>query len=140
MSPLKNGFQKPILYYVVDKSRVSCWSIRTSRPGACEISEGDAMSLIVSEVYDALIEAGATVEKARAAAAAIPVADRMVTKEDMTDQTGKLREYITQVKTDLKQDIARLDKRVAVLNLAVFSFGPTIIVLLLKLVFFPYAP
>ena len=31
------------------------------------------MSLIVSEVYDALVAAGAPEEKARAAAAAIPV-------------------------------------------------------------------
>ena len=110
--------------------------------------KGDAMSLIVSEVYDALIEAGATVEKAKAAAAAIPVADRLVTREELTEQTGMLREYVTQVKielrqdfgdlrTDLKQDIGRLDRRIAVLNLAVFSFGPAIIALLVKLVLFP---
>ena len=59
-----------------------------------------------------------------------------------------LREYVTQVKielkqdfgdlrTDLKQDIGRLDRRIAVLNLAVFSFGPAIIALLVKLVLFP---
>ena len=110
--------------------------------------KGDAMSLVVSEVYDALIEAGATVEKAKAAAAAIPVADRLVTREELTEQTGMLREYVTQVKielrqdfgdlrTDLKQDIGRLDRRIAVLNLAVFSFGPAIIALLVKLVLFP---
>ena len=110
--------------------------------------KGDAMSLIVSEVYDALIEAGATVEKAKAAAAAIPVADRLVTREELTEQTGMLREYVTQVKielrqdfgdlrTDLKQHIGRLDRRIAVLNLAVFSFGPAIIALLVKLVLFP---
>ena len=106
------------------------------------------MSLIGSEVDDALIEAGATVEKAKAAAAAIPVADRLVTREELTEQTGMLREYVTQVKvelkqdfgdlgTDLKQDIGRLDRRIAVLNLAVFSFGPAIIALLVKLVLFP---
>jgi gas vesicle protein len=63
------------------------------------------MSLIVSEVYDALIEAGTTVEKARAAAAAIPVAERLVTREELTDQTGMLKEDLGQVKSELKQDI-----------------------------------
>ena len=102
------------------------------------------MSLIVSEVYDALIEAGATVEKAKAAAAAIPVADRLVTREEFTDEKGMLKEDLTEVKSELKQDIsgvkqdvARLDKRIAVLNLAVFSFGPAIVGLLVKLAFFP---
>lgn len=80
------------------------------------------MSLIVSEVYDALIEAGTSADKARAAAAAIPVADSLATREDITD---------------VKQDIARLDKKIAVLNLAVFSFGPAILAMLVKLVFFP---
>ena len=41
------------------------------------------MSLIVSEVYDALIDAGATEEKARAAASAIPLAEGLATKEDI---------------------------------------------------------
>ena len=87
-------------------------------------------------------------EKAKAAAAAIPIADRLVTREELTEQTGMLRECVTQVKvelkqdfgdlrTDLKQDIGRLDRRIAVLNLAVFSFGPAIIALLVKLVLFP---
>ncbi|MCY4442296.1 MAG: hypothetical protein OXE53_19060, partial [Deltaproteobacteria bacterium] len=62
--------------------------------------------LIVSEVYDALIEAGATVEKAKAAAAAIPVADRLVTREEFTDEKGMLKEDLTEVKSELKQDIS----------------------------------
>ena len=73
------------------------------------------MSLIVSEVYDALIEAGSSPEKAKAAASAIPVTERLATKED----------------------IAKLDKKIAVLNIAVFSFGPAILALLVKLTFFP---
>lgn len=87
------------------------------------------MSLIVSEVYDALVEAGATVEKARAAAAAIPVADRFVTREEFTEQTDMLKQglnevvfEVQQVRQDVgdlkrelggvKQDIAKLDNRV----------------------------
>ena len=73
------------------------------------------MSLIVSEVYDALIEAGSSPEKAKAAASAIPVTEHLTTRED----------------------IARLDKKIAVLNIAVFSFGPAILALLVKLTFFP---
>ena len=80
------------------------------------------MSLIVSEVYDALIEAGTSADKARAAAAAIPVAESLATREDITE---------------VKQDIARLDKKIVGLNLAVFSLGPAILAMLVKLVFFP---
>jgi len=41
------------------------------------------MGLIVSEVYDALIEAGTSPEKATAAAAAVPTAGNMATKDDI---------------------------------------------------------
>ena len=73
------------------------------------------MSVIVSEVYDALIEAGASEEKARAAAAAIPVGEQLATK----------------------QDIADLKTEMVVLKFAIFTFGPLILALLVKLVFFP---
>ena len=77
------------------------------------------MSVIVSEVYDALIEAGASHDKARAAAAAIPVGEQLATKADIAD---------------LKADIKVLKA----------VFGPIVIGLLLsitgmvfKLAFFP---
>ena len=77
------------------------------------------MSVIVSEVYDALIEAGASAEKAKAAAGAIPVGEQLATKAD----------------------IARLEADIKVLKAV---FGPIVIGLLLsitgmvfKLVFFP---
>lgn len=41
------------------------------------------------------------------------------------------------MRTEVKGDIAKLDKRIAVLNLGVFSFGPAILALLVKLAFFP---
>lgn len=84
------------------------------------------MSLIVSEIYDALIEAGTSKDRAKAAAAAVPSVERLATKED-----------IANLERNTKADIARLDKRVAVLNLAVFSLQPAILALLVKLVFFP---
>ena len=68
-------------------------------------------------LYDALREAGASEEKARAAAGAIP--QHLATKEDLLKAIGE-------VKTDL-----------AVLKFAVFTFGAAILALLVKLVFFP---
>ena len=91
------------------------------------------MSLIVSEVYDALIEAGTSKEKAKAAASAIPLAEHLATRQDLADQFAKLDEKVT----GLDKKFAALDKKVAVLNLAVFSFGPAMLALLAKLVFFP---
>ena len=73
------------------------------------------MSLIVTELYDALIEAGASEEKARAAAAAMPVVERLATKDDIAD-----------VKREL-----------AVVKLGTFTMGPAILALLVKLTFFP---
>ena len=73
------------------------------------------MSIIVSEVYDALLDAGASEAKAKAAAAAIPVGGHLATKDD----------------------IAQLKAELAGLKVAVFTFGPLILALSIKLVFFP---
>ena len=133
-------------------------------------SLGESMSLIVSEVYEALIEAGASKEKARAAAGAIPHVERLATKEDVArlaavtkediarlavvtkediaelgksiraeiarvDQSTKAE--IARVETSTRADIAKLDKSVAVLKWAVFTFQPTILAIVVKLLFFP---
>lgn len=66
-------------------------------------------------------------------AAAIPVGERIATKQDIAD----VRKEIADLKTELKQDIAELKQDIAVLKFAVFTFGPVIIGLLIKLVFFP---
>ena len=73
------------------------------------------MRLIVTELYDALIDAGASEEKARAAAAAMPVIERLATRDDVAD-----------VKREL-----------AVVKLGTFTMGPAILALLVKLTFFP---
>ena len=128
------------------------------------------MSLIVSEVYDALIDAGATEEKAKAAASAIPLAEGLATKEDIAELRAATKEDIAELRAATKEDIAelkaatkediaelkvanredifrleaatsekfaKLDKDVAVLKLAVFTFEPAVLVLLVKLIFFP---
>lgn len=91
------------------------------------------MSLIVSEVYDALISAGASEEKAKAAAGVIPVVENLATKDDI----GVLRQDLMVHKLATKDDIAVLRHDLAVLKLAVFSFAPAVLALLVKLVFFP---
>ena len=41
------------------------------------------MGVMVSEIYDALIDAGAAEDKARAAAEAIPISEQLATKQDI---------------------------------------------------------
>ena len=77
------------------------------------------MSVIVSEVYDALLSAGAPEEQARAAAAAIPLQGNVATKQDLLE-----------LKAELKTEIA-------VLKFANFTFFPIVIGLLVKIAFFP---
>ncbi len=91
------------------------------------------MSMIVTEIYDALIDAGASEEKAKAAARVIPMVESLATKQDLADLKVELKEDIAVV----KEDVNVLKRDVAVLKLAVFSFSPTILALLVKLVFFP---
>ncbi len=159
------------------------------------------MSLIVAEVYEALIEAGASKEKAKAAAGAIPLVERLATREvvaslekematkadiansekatkdDIAGLAKATKEDIAGLEKATKEDIAglakatkedfaglakatkediaglakatkedfvrldkvvaRMDKKLAVLNLAVLSFIPAALTLLVKLVFFP---
>ncbi|MDE0343580.1 MAG: hypothetical protein OXK82_10505, partial [Deltaproteobacteria bacterium] len=63
------------------------------------------MTVIVLEVYEALIEAGASKEKARSAAAAIPHADHLATKEDISG----LEQGLVRLEASTKQDIAGLE-------------------------------
>ena len=55
------------------------------------------MGIMVSEVYEALIDAGASEAKAKAAAEAIPVSEQLATKQDIAE---------------LKSDIANLKPEV----------------------------
>ena len=114
------------------------------------------MSIIVSEVYDALIDAGASEAKAKAAAA-IPVVEHLATRGDVAlvkgdlaqvkDDLAQVKDDLAQVKDDLAQvkgdlaqvkgDLAQVKAEVAGLKVAVFTFGPLILALLIRLVFFP---
>ncbi len=48
------------------------------------------MGIMVSEVYEALIEAGAAETKAKAAAEVIPVIEQLATKQDVADLKAEL--------------------------------------------------
>ncbi len=114
------------------------------------------MSLMVAEVYEALIEAGTSEQKAKAAAGAIPVAGEIATKEDLRELRDELGERIEQVKHELGERIGKverelgerigkveremgerfgkLERDMAVLK---FAYGPVILALLVKIAFFP---
>ena len=114
------------------------------------------MSLMVAEVYEALIEAGTSEQKAKEAAGAIPVAGETATKEDLRELRDELGERIGQVKHELGERIGRLERELGERlgkvehelgarlgkverDLAVlkFGYGPAIIALLVKIAFFP---
>ena len=118
-------------------------------------SGGAPMSLMVTEVYDALIAAGAPDEKARAAAGVIPMIETLATRQDLAEfkidfaefkaeMKNEFAEFKAEVKEDhaefkgeMKNEFSVLKRDVAVLKLAMFSFLPTILALLVKLAFFP---
>ena len=64
------------------------------------------MGLIVSELYDALIEAGASPDSAKAAAAAVPSAEEMATKDDFARLEANFARLEANMVT--KDDFAKL--------------------------------
>ena len=95
------------------------------------------MNLIVSEVYDAFIEAGASEAKAKAAAGAIPVGEHLATKADIAELKAATTADIAALRAEFKADIGELRSELAVLKMGVFTIGPATLALLVKLVFFP---
>lgn len=65
------------------------------------------MGVMVSEVYDALVAAGAPESKARAAASAIPISDQLATKEDV----AAVKAEIVEVKADLQVSTTALESK-----------------------------
>ena len=73
------------------------------------------MGLMVSEVYEALVAAGAPEDKAKAAG---------------------IRQDLADLRAAIKQDLARLERRLIRLELAVYGGGAMVLGLLIKLTFF----
>ena len=103
------------------------------------------MSIMIAEVYKALVEAGASEDSARAAAGAIPIAKDLATKEDLADVRAALTHDIADLRAEVKQDIADLRAEVkqdiadlkSDLKIMKFVYGPAVLLMLAKLVFFP---
>ena len=96
------------------------------------------MSLMVAEVYEALIEPGTSEQKAKAAAGAIPIAGELATKEDLRELRDELRdelgERIGKLEREMGERFGKLERDLAVLK---FAYGPVILALLVKIAFFP---
>ena len=121
------------------------------------------MSIMIAEVYKALVEAGASEDSARAAAGAIPIAKDLATKEDLADMRAALthdiadlraevthdiadlraevKQDIADLRAEVKQDIAGVKQETADLKsdlkIMKFVYGPAVLLMLAKLVFFP---
>ena len=96
------------------------------------------------QLYDALLDAGASEEKAKAAAESIPEGQYLASKEDLQRAIGEVKVEIAELRTEIAEfkssvevrfndKFAPLDRGMAVLK---FGYGPIIIGLLIKLAFF----
>ena len=81
------------------------------------------MSMMIAEIYEALLEAGVSEEKAKAAAGVVPVIDSLATKTD-------LQELRSEMKADMSEIEVRLIKWMASLHLATLALTVTLIKLL----------
>jgi len=91
------------------------------------------MSLIVAEVYDALIEAGTSEEKAKAAAGAIPLAERLATKEDLNELKAATKKDLDALEANFNERFAKIERDMALVK---FIYGPVVLALLIKIAFF----
>ena len=91
------------------------------------------MSIMIAEVYKALVEAGASEDSARA--------EDLATKEDLADVRAALTHDIADLRAEVKQDIAGVKQETADLKsdlkIMKFVYGPAVLLMLAKLVFFP---
>ena len=71
------------------------------------------MGIMVIEVYDALIAAGAPEEKAKAAAAAIPVGQYLASKNDVAEFRAEMAEFRAEMDARLTRLEAGVDTRFA---------------------------
>ena len=73
-----------------------------------------------AEIYEALVEAGTSEEKAKAAAGVVPVIDNLATKTDMQELRSVL-------KADLREHRSEMQAEIKVLKFAVFSLYPFVL-------------
>ena len=102
------------------------------------------MSVISTEMYEALLLANVPPDKAKAAAGEVAKTQDFVTKADLLEFGAQLHSEIDKRFAEVDRRFAELDKRfsdldksVAIVKFAVFSGGSIVLALLIKLVFFP---
>ena len=78
------------------------------------------MSMMIAEIYEALVEAGTSEEKAKAAAGVVPVIDSLATKTD-------LQELRSGMKADMQVLRSEMQAELKVLKFAVFSLYPFVL-------------
>ena len=81
------------------------------------------MSMMIAEIYEALVEAGTSEEKAKAAAGVVPVIDGLARKTDM-------QELRSELKTDMSKMEVRLIMWMTSLHLATIALIVTLVKLL----------
>ena len=99
------------------------------------------MSIMIAEVYKALVEAGAPEDSARAAASSIPIAKDLASKQDIAElrqEISEVRQAIAALRAEMQQEIAALRAELkSDLKIIKFVYGPAVLLMLAKLVFFP---
>ena len=96
---------------------------------------------MIAEVYKALVEAGAPEDSARAAASSIPIAKDLASKQDIAEvrqEIAEVRQAIAALRAEMQQEIAALRAELkSDLKIIKFVYGPAVLLMLAKLVFFP---
>ena len=109
------------------------------------------MSVISTEMYEALLLANVPADKAKAAASEVAKTQDFVTKADLLEFGAQLqaemdrrfaefdRRFAEFEKrfVEFEKRLAEVDKSLAIVKFAVFSGGSIVLALLIKLVFFP---
>ncbi len=95
------------------------------------------MSVISTEMYEALLLANVPADKAKAAAGEVARTQDFVTKADLLELGAQLQGEFDKRFAEVDKRFAELDKALAIVKFAVFSGGSIVLALLIKLVFFP---
>ena len=70
------------------------------------------MSVMVKEIFEAFVEAGASRETATAAAAVVPVTDNLATKTDLTELRLATKTDLANMEVaELRKDMANMEVR-----------------------------
>ncbi len=95
------------------------------------------MSVISTEMYEALLLANVPADKAKAAAGEVARTQDFVTRADLLELGAQLQVEFDKRFAEVDKRFGELDKALTTVKFAVFSGGSIVLALLIKLVFFP---